>query len=656
MFGPCFNVGHCNRSVCPYQHVDDQEDIRVKNYKGKIRVSDQSKSYSLRRKNDRKSSLLRQLQQQPPKKTGDRKDDEVVATGLRNLGNSCYVNATLQALANATPFAESLMRRKEKIHADKGERRTEELLDEITRIVEKLKKGETQYETPTQIIETVKKLSEGKFGNGNQEDAHEFLMFMLETIHEENIEGESITEEIFTGERENKLQCTRCKKERNGFPNPVKFNCRYIDIPPEQKESITLEECIKYTYKEEQIQADCPQCKGENAWRKSSTIPRYPTCQIVQLKRFEEEGKKNKRLVHLPLELENMNLLAVIEHIGYSQRSGHYTTKCWNEFKQKWCLFDDMYTKDIGEDWLSTENAYIAIYSFTDRSSISEKGRTEQETLVANQPDDDAVADLEATQETADVEEKEPEQRKDETPIEVIMVECDKEAQEEQGDESDESDDNAAVTIEDIEPDESTILCGTVKTDENRSKREESIHVPTPTDETKNDENEENEGIEKKVNELRKSKRETKPSLKRRKEEMGEEAKENAKKELQAEKEDDEKTTHNVEGKKVKRVSKEQEKCNKCQEGWVGFEIMCDECEEWFHGKCVGIQKREYGTNDVFNTMMLGPIRPMMLGPIRKENERQDTNTAERDSRSRGREESIEKCIKQQDYKTARDH
>ena len=43
-----------------------------------------------------------------------------------------------------------------------------------------------------------------------------------------------------------------------------------------------------------------------------------------------------------------------------------------------------------------------------------------------------------------------------------------------------------------------------------------------------------------------------------------------------------------------------QDKCNKCLEVWSGFQIACDDCGEWFHGKCVGVKEGEYGKNDEY--------------------------------------------------------
>ena len=43
-----------------------------------------------------------------------------------------------------------------------------------------------------------------------------------------------------------------------------------------------------------------------------------------------------------------------------------------------------------------------------------------------------------------------------------------------------------------------------------------------------------------------------------------------------------------------------QEKCNKCLQKWSGFQIACDDCGEWFHGKCVGAKEGDFGETDVF--------------------------------------------------------
>ena len=41
----------------------------------------------------------------------------------------------------------------------------------------------------------------------------------------------------------------------------------------------------------------------------------------------------------------------------------------------------------------------------------------------------------------------------------------------------------------------------------------------------------------------------------------------------------------------------QQEKCNKCGDKWGGYQIACDDCGEWFHGKCVGVRDGEYGSH-----------------------------------------------------------
>ena len=115
MFGPCRNVGHCNRKVCPYQHVGETEDDDViRNLREKIGVSEKSKKYGLKsRTKERQSTFVNQTKYEAAQKKKTGKQEVVMATGLRNVGNSCYVNATLQALSSITPFTERVLERKE---------------------------------------------------------------------------------------------------------------------------------------------------------------------------------------------------------------------------------------------------------------------------------------------------------------------------------------------------------------------------------------------------------------------------------------------------------------------------------------------------------------------------------------------------------------
>ena len=39
-------------------------------------------------------------------------------------------------------------------------------------------------------------------------------------------------------------------------------------------------------------------------------------------------------------------------------------------------------------------------------------------------------------------------------------------------------------------------------------------------------------------------------------------------------------------------------RCFRCKESLEGFQIGCEKCEKWFHGRCVGVAKGDYGEDE----------------------------------------------------------
>ena len=328
------------------------------------------KKYSTRSSQERRKSWTKPEADEKKKWWEDRPgtdriyNTKIAATGLRNVGNSCYLNATVQALASVTPFTETILQRME--NEEKPE--TENLTDVIGNLVKDIRTGEYRYITPHRLNETVKQTSNGRFANGRQEDGHELLVYMMDEMHEETKgEGEgSVIEQTFRGKMETKLRCTRCSKERSAYQN---FDYVFLTMP-EQEGKVTLEDCFKKLEREDIIEVDCEYCMGEKAKQKCQIGQYPPHGLILHLKRYGQDGEKDNKLVNFPLTYKEFQLTAVIEHIGSNQHSGHYTTKCWNVLKEKWYLTDDQFTREIDERRLVSENACTLMYVRKDNAEI----------------------------------------------------------------------------------------------------------------------------------------------------------------------------------------------------------------------------------------------------------------------------------------------
>ena len=102
-----------------------------------------------------------------------------VGAGLSNLGNSCFMNAVLQCLAHTPPLA-SYCRRK--MHSERCKQQASFCSAyELERLVNLLFTYRAGPITPRKFGDNLPLIAKG-FKIGRQEDAHEFLRYLLEHL------------------------------------------------------------------------------------------------------------------------------------------------------------------------------------------------------------------------------------------------------------------------------------------------------------------------------------------------------------------------------------------------------------------------------------------------------------------------------------------
>ena len=120
----------------------------------------------------------------------------------------------------------------------------------------------------------------------------------------------------------------------------------------------------------------CPKCKEFQLAEKKLEIFTCPEILIIHLKRFRDR-KKLYNLIKFPIYGLNMgkyikyninnendynyDLFAISNHLG-NFFGGHYIAYAKNFLDNKWYEFDDSYVREIKEDSLITENAYVLFY------------------------------------------------------------------------------------------------------------------------------------------------------------------------------------------------------------------------------------------------------------------------------------------------------
>ncbi|CAK83088.1 unnamed protein product (macronuclear) [Paramecium tetraurelia] len=311
---------------------------------------------------------------------------ELPIIGFHNPKYNCYMNAALQCLLSIPKFIRKIL----KIQKQSNRQFTTACQDLIRLI---------QGTIPGQSInlDLLAFICQQKFKPTQQQDSHEFLLFILSQIQEELIgkknsekqEFLSATEawetytrrnpdlitELFTGQISNKNYCLKCKKTCEVYDPILDLNLPIQNTPGLQE--IKLMDCLKNYFKEEQIFNDwqCNLCQYKNKFLlRQLQITHKPQFLIIHLKRFAQvpRNQKIQNEISYP-EILNMKeyctenvvnpeykLKGLISHQGQIN-SGHY--KAYTRRQNVWYEFDDdVVTIDKKNRHLTDKGAYIIFY------------------------------------------------------------------------------------------------------------------------------------------------------------------------------------------------------------------------------------------------------------------------------------------------------
>ncbi|XP_075818177.1 ubiquitin carboxyl-terminal hydrolase 8 [Microtus pennsylvanicus] len=331
-------------------------------------------------------------------------------TGLRNLGNTCYMNSILQCLCNAPHLADYFNRNcyqddinRSNLLGHKGE-----VAEEFGIIMKALWTGQYRYISPKDFKVTIGKIND-QFAGSSQQDSQELLLFLMDGLHEdlnkadnrkrhkeENNDhlddfkaaehawqkhkqlNESIIVALFQGQFKSTVQCLTCHKKSRTFEAFM-----YLSLPLASTSKCTLQDCLRLFSKEEKLTDNnrfyCSHCRARRDSLKKIEIWKLPPVLLVHLKRFSYDGRWKQKLqtsVDFPLEnldlsqyvigpknsLKKYNLFSVSNHYG-GLDGGHYTAYCKNAARQRWFKFDDHEVSDISVSSVKSAAAYILFYT-----------------------------------------------------------------------------------------------------------------------------------------------------------------------------------------------------------------------------------------------------------------------------------------------------
>ncbi|KAG1714547.1 Ubiquitin carboxyl-terminal hydrolase 42 [Nymphon striatum] len=307
-----------------------------------------------------------------------------VGCGLRNLGNSCFMNAVLQCLTYLPPVAYALV---EKNHLNQCYVKGFCTLCEVQKHIHRVMTSSDQWVAPSFIFNNLSKI--GNFVRHKQEDAHEFLRYLLchmekcaldnfKTKHSINIDAASsrttIINNIFGGYNRSQVICLKCKEKSNTF-DP------FMDTMLDIKNTESLDGALMKYVQPETLEGDnaykCSQCKCRVPAQKRVTIHQAPSVCTFHLKRFQYNNAyccKIGKIIKFP---EKLNLRpymseskgppvfymlrGLVVHAGPSMQSGHYYAYVRNAKGNFYVMNDDL-VSHADKNKVLNQPAYILFY------------------------------------------------------------------------------------------------------------------------------------------------------------------------------------------------------------------------------------------------------------------------------------------------------
>ena len=239
-------------------------------------------------------------------------------TGLKNLGNSCYLASILQCLFSMSVFQDRYYHPKEP--PPNSSAPAEDLETQLRKVADGLLSG--RYSTPdTDVVASehapeipnqkgltpamLKHLigrGHEEFSTMRQQDAFELLLLLLKLItrspHSSSFQDPV---QAFRFVMEQKLQCLSCKRVRYrtdeqdniSIPVPVIRKSSRAngssenEKPKDEFEPVTLKECLDIFTAAELVELTCPACGSKEGFSKRSLFKTFPSILAVNARRFE---------------------------------------------------------------------------------------------------------------------------------------------------------------------------------------------------------------------------------------------------------------------------------------------------------------------------------------------------------------------------------
>ncbi|CAN1165262.1 Ubiquitin carboxyl-terminal hydrolase 23 [Linum perenne] len=303
-----------------------------------------------------------------------------IGAGLRNIGNTCFLNSVLQCLTYTAPLAAYLQSGKHKSSCRiAGFCALCAFQKHVSRALQS-----TGMSFVPDLVSNMRCVSR-TLKVSKQEDAHEYMVNLLESMHKcclpSGVHSESpaayersLVHKIFGGHLRSRVecqQCSYCSDKLDPFLD-LSLEINRAEALPTALRNFTAAELLDGGEKHYQ----CQRCKQKVRAKKRLTVHKPPYVLSIHLKRFSalDPGRKIEKKVSYERSLDmrpfvsnpnecdlKYSLYGVLVHYGRSTHYGHYV--CFVRTSSgMWYSLDDEKVHHVGEKTVLNQNAYMLFY------------------------------------------------------------------------------------------------------------------------------------------------------------------------------------------------------------------------------------------------------------------------------------------------------
>ncbi|KAM6297473.1 ubiquitin carboxyl-terminal hydrolase 36 [Aegotheles albertisi] len=301
-----------------------------------------------------------------------------VGAGLHNLGNTCFLNSTVQCLTYTPPLANYLLSREHGRSCGQGGFCMMCVMQNHT--IQAFANSGNAIK-PVSFIRDLKKIAR-HIHFGRQEDAHEFLRYTIDAMQRACLNGctkldrqtqaTTLVHQIFGGYLRSRVKCSVCKTVSDTY-DP------FLDLALEIRHAANIVRALELFVRPDVLGGEnaymCARCKKKVTASKRFSIHRASNVLTLSLKRFADfGGGKITKDVGYP-ELLNIRpymsqnngdsvmygLYAVLVHSGYSCHAGHYY--CYVKASNgQWYQMNDDLVRCSNIKVVLNQQAYVLFY------------------------------------------------------------------------------------------------------------------------------------------------------------------------------------------------------------------------------------------------------------------------------------------------------